>query len=167
MQAEPFVVHTLKMLGNLVENILNEVTQTKKVGGTFYLKRNTEPFEYFEKKYRAFRIFRRKGRKIIDDFLLMQLCYETVRDYIDISLWLFPLYVDNTQVALFFGTMGFDFYFFFEILFSLLYKVTSSMPLRFSSKGKYFRELLYCRVSYRHITFLGLKLKSIIFLFIR
>jgi hypothetical protein len=31
MQAEPFVVHTLKMLGDLVENILNEVTQTKKV----------------------------------------------------------------------------------------------------------------------------------------
>lgn len=31
MQAEPCIVHTLKMLGDLVENILNEVTQTKKV----------------------------------------------------------------------------------------------------------------------------------------
>jgi hypothetical protein len=34
VQAEPFVVHTLKMLGDLVENILNEVTQTKKVPST-------------------------------------------------------------------------------------------------------------------------------------
>ncbi len=56
IQAEPFVVHTLKMLGDLVENILNEVTQTKKVPSTWkeiqsllnISKRNTEPLEYFE-----------------------------------------------------------------------------------------------------------------------
>jgi hypothetical protein len=51
-------------------------------------------------------ILRRKGRKLKDVSLFSQLCYETVRDYIDISLWLFPLYVDNTQVALLIGTMG-------------------------------------------------------------
>jgi hypothetical protein len=51
----------------------------------------------------------------------MQLCYETVRDYIDISLWLFPLYVDNTQVASSFGVMGrYCFDFFFQILFFFL-----------------------------------------------
>lgn len=70
-QAEPFVIHTLKMLGDLVENILNEVTQTKK------------------------------------------LCYETVRDYIDISLWLFPLYVNSTQVCE-------EMFHFFHIVFDVL-----------------------------------------------
>jgi hypothetical protein len=31
VKAEPYIIHTLKMMGDLVENILNEVTQTKKV----------------------------------------------------------------------------------------------------------------------------------------
>ncbi len=66
-------------------------------------------------------ILRRKCQKLIDVSLFSQLCYETVRDYIDISLWLFPLYVDNTQVALFFWYHGYCFDFFFEILFIFLF----------------------------------------------
>lgn len=55
--AEPVILHTLLVLGDLVENILNEVTQTKK------------------------------------------LCYDTLREYIDTSLWLFPLYIQAPDVC--------------------------------------------------------------------
>jgi len=56
-QAEGEIVHTLEMLGDLVENVLNEVTQTKK------------------------------------------LCHDAIRDYIELSLWLFPLYINSTRVC--------------------------------------------------------------------
>jgi len=56
-QAEPVIVHTLLILGDLVENVLNEVTQTKK------------------------------------------LCHDTLREYIDLSLWLFPLYIQTADVC--------------------------------------------------------------------
>ena len=51
------IVHTLQMIGDLVENVLNEVTQTKK------------------------------------------LCYDVTREYIETSLWLFPIYVQNNKVC--------------------------------------------------------------------
>ena len=56
-EAECHVVHTLQMVGDLVDNVLNEVTQTKK------------------------------------------LCYDVSREYIETTLWLFPLYVDNNVVC--------------------------------------------------------------------
>ena len=56
-EAESVVVHTLQMIGDLVENVLNEVTQTKK------------------------------------------LCYDVTKDYIETSLWLFPIYVRNNTVC--------------------------------------------------------------------
>ena len=55
--AEPLIVHTLQMLGDLVENVLNEVTQSKK------------------------------------------LCHDVTREYIETSLWLFPLYVQSPKVC--------------------------------------------------------------------
>ena len=56
-QAEPVIIHTLQLLGDLVENVLNEVSMTKK------------------------------------------LCYDITREYIEISLWLFPFYVQNNKVC--------------------------------------------------------------------
>jgi len=56
-QAEPIIIHTLLTLGDLVDNVLNEVTQTKK------------------------------------------LCHDTLREYIDISLYLFPYYIQNGDVC--------------------------------------------------------------------
>ena len=56
-QAEDCIVHTLQMIGDLVENVLNEVTQTKK------------------------------------------LCFDVSREYIETTLWLFPLYVQNNKVC--------------------------------------------------------------------
>jgi len=56
-QAEDVIVHTLQMIGDLVENVLNEVTQTKK------------------------------------------LCYDVTREYIETSLWLFPIYVQSNKVC--------------------------------------------------------------------
>ena len=51
------IIHTLLILGDLVENVLNEVTQTKK------------------------------------------LCHDTIKEYIDMSLWLFPLYIQTVDVC--------------------------------------------------------------------
>jgi len=56
-QAEAVIIHTLLILGDLVENVLNEVTQTKK------------------------------------------LCHDTLKEYIDMSLWLFPLYIQTVDVC--------------------------------------------------------------------
>ena len=56
-QLQVYIVHTLQMVGDLVENVLNEVTQTKK------------------------------------------LCYDVSREYIETSLWLFPIYVTNNKVC--------------------------------------------------------------------
>lgn len=56
-QAEHYIVHTLQMVGDLVDNVLNEVTQTKK------------------------------------------LCYDVAKEYIETSLWLFPLYVHSNKVC--------------------------------------------------------------------
>lgn len=51
------MIHTLRVVGDLADNVLNEVTQTKK------------------------------------------LCYECSRDYIDIALWLFPIYVNDNAMC--------------------------------------------------------------------
>jgi len=56
-QSEPVIIHTLQMIGDLVENALNEVTQTKK------------------------------------------LCHDITKEYIEISLWLFPIYVNCSRVC--------------------------------------------------------------------
>ena len=56
-QAEPCIILTLQLIGDLVDNVLNEVTQTKK------------------------------------------LCHDVTRDYIEITLWLFPVYVNNNKVC--------------------------------------------------------------------
>lgn len=70
-QAEPVIIHTLQLLGDLVENVLNEVTQTKK------------------------------------------LCHDISRDYIETSLWLFPLYYHNSKVCE-------EMFHFFHIVFDVL-----------------------------------------------
>ena len=56
-EAAPCIVVTLQMLGDLVENVLNEVTQSKK------------------------------------------LCHDVTREYIELALWLFPLYVSCPKVC--------------------------------------------------------------------
>lgn len=56
-QATPVIIHTLKIVGDLADNVLNEVTQTKK------------------------------------------LCHDCIRDYIDIALWLFPIYVHESVMC--------------------------------------------------------------------
>ena len=56
-EAAPCIVLTLQMLGDLVENVLNEVTQSKK------------------------------------------LCHDVTREYIELTLWLFPLYVTCPKVC--------------------------------------------------------------------
>jgi len=70
-QAEPLIVHTLQLLGDLVENALNEVTQTKK------------------------------------------LCHDITKEYIEISLWLFPVFVNNSKVCE-------ELFHFFHIVFDVL-----------------------------------------------
>ena len=70
-EAQPHIVHTLLMLGDLVENVLNEVTQTKK------------------------------------------LCHDVTREYIELSLWLFPLYVQSPKVCE-------EMFHFFHIVFDVL-----------------------------------------------
>ena len=57
VQAKPLIIHTLRVIGDLADNVLNEVTQTKK------------------------------------------LCHECSRDYIDIALWLFPIYVKDNGMC--------------------------------------------------------------------
>ena len=57
VQAKPLIIHTLRVIRDLADNVLNEVTQTKK------------------------------------------LCHECSRDYIDIALWLFPLYVKDNGMC--------------------------------------------------------------------
>ena len=55
--ARSTIIQTLQVIGDLVENVLNELTQTKK------------------------------------------LCYNCTKDFIDIALWLFPIYVNDVQVG--------------------------------------------------------------------
>ena len=56
-EAAPCIILTLQMLGDLVENVLNEVTQSKK------------------------------------------LCHDVTREYIELTLWLLPLYVSCPKVC--------------------------------------------------------------------
>ena len=56
-QAQPVIKDSLRIIGDLVENVLNEITQTK------------------------------------------TLCYNCVKEYLDIALWLFPIYVGDAAVC--------------------------------------------------------------------
>ena len=56
-QVEPSIILTLQLIGDLVDNVLNEVTQTKK------------------------------------------LCHDVTREYIETTLWLFPIYVNNNKIC--------------------------------------------------------------------
>ena len=55
--AQSVIVENLHIIGDLVENVLEEITQTKK------------------------------------------LCHDCVKDYIDIALWLFPIYVQDSKMC--------------------------------------------------------------------
>ena len=57
ISAKPLIIHTLRVIRDLADNVLNEVTQTKK------------------------------------------LCHECSREYIDIALWLFPIYVKDNSMC--------------------------------------------------------------------
>jgi hypothetical protein len=63
----------LRVIGDLVENVLNEITQTK------------------------------------------TLCYNCVKDYVDIALWLFPIFVASVDTA-----MCEELFTFFHVVFDVL-----------------------------------------------